>query len=114
VPEIRQTAVFSRWLSGLRDSRARTRIQTRMDRLAIGNPGDVRPVGSGISEMRINYGPGYRVYLVQHGTAVVILLLAVTNEPRIGTSRRHASLHVTSKQRFVGCPTHPGFVLSSR
>ena len=91
--EIRQTGVFSRWLAGLRDSRARTRIQARIDRLEIGNPGDVRPVGRGISEMRINYGPGYRVYFVQHGTAVVILLAGGdkrTQDRDIATARELA------------------------
>ncbi len=57
-----------------RDRRARARIQARIDRLVIGNPGDVKPVGSGISEMRIDYGPGYRVYFIERGTALVILL----------------------------------------
>ncbi len=74
MPEIRQTAVFARWLGSLRDGRARTRIQARIDRLEIGNPGDVRPVGGGVSELRIDYGPGYRVYFVGRGEALVILL----------------------------------------
>jgi putative addiction module killer protein len=74
MPEVRQTESFVRWLTGLRDRRARARIQARIDRLALGNPGDVKPVGSGLSEMRIDYGPGYRVYFVERGTAVVILL----------------------------------------
>lgn len=66
--------VFDRWLSSLRDRQARTRILVRIDRLAGGNPGDVRLVGSGISEMRIDYGPGYRVYFAQQGHALVVLL----------------------------------------
>jgi len=74
VLEVRQTEFFVRWLTGLRDRRARARIQARIDRLALGNPGDVKPVGGGLSEMRIDYGPGYRVYFVERGTAVVILL----------------------------------------
>ncbi len=74
MPEVRQTETFVRWLTDLRDRRARARIQARIDRLALGNPGDVKPVGSGLSEMRIDYGPGYRVYFVERGTAVVILL----------------------------------------
>ena len=74
MPEVRQTEVFARWLGSLRDRQARARIQARIDRLEIGNPGDVRPVGSGISEMRIDYGPGYRVYFVERGTELVILL----------------------------------------
>ena len=72
--EVRQTELFARWFAGLRDRMARQRIQARIDRLEIGNPGDVRSVGAGVSEMRIDYGPGYRVYFVQHGATLVILL----------------------------------------
>lgn len=72
--EVRQTEIFARWLTRLRDRRARVRIQARIDRLEIGNPGDVKPVGEGVSEMRIDYGPGYRVYFTQRGAALVILL----------------------------------------
>ena len=59
---VRKTETFVRWLDGLRDIRARARVQVRVERLAAGNPGDVEPVGEGVSEMRIDYGPGYRVY----------------------------------------------------
>jgi putative addiction module killer protein len=72
--EVRQTEVFACWFARLRDRRAQRRIQARIDRLEIGNPGNVRPVGSGVSEMRIDYGPGYRVYFVRRGVALVILL----------------------------------------
>jgi len=72
--EIRKTDVFVRWLDGLRDIRARARVLTRVERLAAGNPGDVEPVGEGVSELRINYGPGYRVYYKQQGRELVILL----------------------------------------
>jgi putative addiction module killer protein len=72
--EIRQTDLFARWFAGLRDRRARMRINARIRRLSVGNPGDVRPVGGGVSEMRIDYGPGYRVYFVQSGKALVVLL----------------------------------------
>jgi putative addiction module killer protein len=72
--EVRQTEVFVRWLAGLRDSRARMRINVRIRRLSLGNPGDVRPVGEGVSEMRIDSGPGYRVYFVQRGRAMIVLL----------------------------------------
>jgi putative addiction module killer protein len=71
---IRKTNLFMKWLTELRDQKAIARIQIRIDRLALGNPGDVRPVGSGISEMRIDYGPGYRVYFSQRGSDLVILL----------------------------------------
>jgi len=74
MPEVRQTEVFARWLGSLRDRQARARIQVRIDRLEIGNPGDVKPVGGGVSEMRIDYGPGYRVYFVERGRELVILL----------------------------------------
>jgi putative addiction module killer protein len=72
--EIRKTDVFAIWLDGLRDMRARARILARIERLASGNPGDVRPVGQGVSELRIDYGPGYRVYYKQHGQLVIFLL----------------------------------------
>jgi putative addiction module killer protein len=67
VLEIRKTEIFARWLDGLRDIRARARVQVRIERLAAGNPGDVQPVGDGVSEMRIDYGPGYRVYSKESG-----------------------------------------------
>ena len=72
--EVRETAEYAKWLEGLRDARARGRVLTRMDRLQCGNPGDVRPVGEGVSEMRIDYGPGYRVYFKKLGDTLVILL----------------------------------------
>ena len=72
--EVRQTTEFTHWFSRLRDSVAQTRIDVRIERLLQGNLGDVRPVGEGVSEMRINYGPGYRVYYTQHGPTVVVLL----------------------------------------
>ncbi|HUF43062.1 MAG TPA: type II toxin-antitoxin system RelE/ParE family toxin [Verrucomicrobiae bacterium] len=71
---MRQTEIFARWLDGLRDVRARARMQVRIERLAAGNPGDVRSVGEGVSEMRIDYGPGYRVYFKRIGREIVILL----------------------------------------
>jgi putative addiction module killer protein len=74
MPEIRRTEEFSRWLKDLRDTRARAKILVRIDRLEMGNPGDARPVGNGVSEMRVHYGPGYRVYFVQRGDALVVVL----------------------------------------
>lgn len=74
VLEIRQTAEYAQWFGGLRDRQARVRIQTRIDRLSLGNCGDVKPVGEGVSELRIDYGPGYRVYFVQRGPVVIVLL----------------------------------------
>jgi putative addiction module killer protein len=72
--EIRKTEIFAHWLDELRDVRARARVQVRIERLAAGNPGDVQPVGEGVSEMRIDYGPGYRVYFKRIGREIVILL----------------------------------------
>ena len=72
--EVRQTEIFQRWFNSLRDRQAQKRILTRIRRLSQGNPGDVRPVGGGVSELRIDYGPGYRLYFVQRGSTVVILL----------------------------------------
>lgn len=72
--EIRKTEVFVLWLDALRDIQARARVQARIERLAGGNPGDVEPVGEGVSELRINYGPGYRVYFKQRGRELIILL----------------------------------------
>ncbi len=72
--EIRKTEIFAKWIDGLLDLKARARILVRIERLAEGNPGDVRPVGEGVSEMRIDYGPGYRVYYKKQGRKLVILL----------------------------------------
>lgn len=76
--ELRKTDRFSRWLDELPDLRARARVQARLDRLAEGNPGDVKAVGEGVSELRIDYGPGYRVYYRAQGRTVVILLAGGT------------------------------------
>ena len=72
--EIRKTEAYAKWFDGLSDLRARARILVRIERLAAGNPGDVKSVGGGVSEMRMDYGPGYRVYYKKHGREVVILL----------------------------------------
>lgn len=72
--EIRKTDVFVQWLDALRDIPARARVQARIERLTAGNSGDVAPVGEGVSELRINYGPGYRVYFKQRGRELIILL----------------------------------------
>lgn len=73
--EVRQTNEYSRWFAKLRDQRARGRILARIRRLSLGHSGDVLPVGEGVSELRIDYGPGYRVYYKQQGEIVVILLV---------------------------------------
>jgi putative addiction module killer protein len=72
--EIRKTEFFAEWFNSLRDRQARVRIQARIDRAELGNFGDCKPVGNGVSEMRIHYGPGYRVYFVKRGEMLVILL----------------------------------------
>jgi putative addiction module killer protein len=72
--EIRQTDTYTNWFAALRDRQARARIDIRIRRLSLGNPGDVKPVGEGVSELRIDYGPGYRVYFVQRRKALVVLL----------------------------------------
>jgi putative addiction module killer protein len=72
--DIKKTDVYARWLDNLRDIRARARVLARVERLAAGNPGDVKSVGEGVSEMRIDYGPGYRVYFTRRGNEIVILL----------------------------------------
>jgi putative addiction module killer protein len=72
--KVRETARYARWYSRLRDRRARDLIDVRIERLARGNAGDARPLGEGVSELRIDYGPGYRVYFVRRGPGLVILL----------------------------------------
>jgi putative addiction module killer protein len=72
--EVRQTEAYSQWFNALRDRQARARIDVRIRRLSMGNPGDVKPVGKGVSELRIDYGPGYRVYFIQRGDTLIILL----------------------------------------
>ncbi|MDP2294688.1 MAG: type II toxin-antitoxin system RelE/ParE family toxin [Pseudolabrys sp.] len=74
--EVRQTAEFSRWLRRLRDANAVARVVARIRRMEQGNLGDTRNLRSGLTEMRVDYGPGYRVYFVQRGKAIVILLCA--------------------------------------
>ena len=72
--EVRYTDVYATWFDKLTDIRARARILARVERLALSNPGDVKPVGAGVSEMRIDYGPGYRVYYKRQGRELILLL----------------------------------------
>lgn len=76
--EIRKTARFARWLDTLRDLRAHAKVLSRLARMSLGNFGDVQPVGAGVSELRINYGPGYRIYFTQQGDGIVVLLTGGT------------------------------------
>ena len=72
--EVRKTEAYAKWLDRLRDARARARVLVRVERLVARNPGDVRPVGEGVSELRIDYGPGYRVYFKEQSRTIVVLL----------------------------------------
>jgi len=72
--EVRQTAEYAKWFDSLRDIKARAKINVRIRRLSLGNPGDVKPVGEGVSEMRVDYGPGYRIYFVQRDQVLALLL----------------------------------------
>ena len=72
--EIIQSETFKRWRDGIKDRQALARVNARISRLAVGNPGDVKPVRAGISELRIDYGPGYRVYFMRRGPVVIVLL----------------------------------------
>ncbi len=74
VIEVRKTEAFAQWLDGLRDVRARARVQARIERLIAGNLGDNKAVGEGVAELRVDYGPGYRVYYLRRGRELIILL----------------------------------------
>ncbi len=90
--EIRQTDVYARWFRRLRDRQARVRIDNRIRRVSLGNPGDVRPVGEGVSEIRIDNGPGCRVYFVQRGEALVVLLAGGDRDSQERDARRALEL----------------------
>lgn len=75
-----RTSLFADWIKSLKDDQARWRIQARIERLISGNPGDVKPVGAGVSELRIDYGPGYRVYFTRRGTTIILLLAGGTKD----------------------------------
>jgi putative addiction module killer protein len=93
VAEVGKTARFAQWLDNLRDIKGRARIQARIERLAAGNPGNVAPVGEGVSELRIDVGPGYRVYVAQRGRALVILLA--------GGSKRTQAADIRAARRLA-------------
>ena len=91
--EFKQTETFRKWRIRLKDERIRALIASRLDRLAFGNPGDVKPVGHGISELRIDHGPGYRVYYKRHGNTIILLLCGGTKSTQandIKTAKRLA------------------------
>lgn len=90
--EVRKTGVFAEWLDGLRDARAKARILVRLRRLASGNPGDWKSVRCGVFELRIDYGPGCRVYLTRQGSSVVVLLAGGTKKSQARDIKRAISL----------------------
>jgi putative addiction module killer protein len=92
VVEVRKTKVFADWLDGLRDARAKARILVRLRRLSLGNFGDWKSVGSGVSELRVDYGPGYRIYLTRQGDSVVFLLAGGTKKSQSRDIKRAISL----------------------
>jgi putative addiction module killer protein len=85
---VQRTEVFTAWFDGLRDRRARDRILARIDRLSLGNSGDVKPVGEGVSEMRIGYGPGYRLYFIEDDKTAVLLLCGGTKRTQARDIKR--------------------------
>ena len=90
--ELRKTEEYAKWLNNMRDIRARARVQARVERLAAGNPGDVSPVGEGVSELRIDYGPGYRVYFKKPGKTSVVLLTGGDKRTQAGDIKRGLQL----------------------
>lgn len=86
--KILKSRTFDRWLKGLRDARARVRINARLRNVALGNLGDVKPVGEGVSEMRVFYGPGYRLYFIQQGDEIIILLCGGDKSTQSGDIKR--------------------------
>ena len=98
---VRKTSVYKKWIAALRDSRARYRILTRIKRLEEGNPGDVKPGGEGISEMRIDYGPGYRVYYKNTGNEIIVLLCGgdkTTQQEDIARAKQIAALPLEEEE----------------
>jgi putative addiction module killer protein len=91
---IYKTDVFRKWLGGLKDRRAVARISIRISRLEAGNAGDVKPVGEGVSELRIDYGPGYRVYFVRRGPLLILLLC--------GGDKRGQDKDIAEAKRLAG------------
>jgi putative addiction module killer protein len=86
--EVQKTDEFDKWLSGLADQKALAKIASRIERLGLGNPGDVRPVGEGVSEMRVPHGPGYRVYFKQTGKTIVLLLCGGDKSTQVNDIKR--------------------------
>ena len=98
--EIRQTECFGQWIESLRDLRAKARVQARIERLIGGNPGGIRPIGAGVFELRINYGPGYRVDYQQMGTTLIILLAGGDKSSQQGDIEEALSLARQIKEKL--------------
>jgi putative addiction module killer protein len=92
VIDVRKTNQFTRWLDGLRDVRARAKVPVRLERMSVGNFGDVQPVSSGVTELRIHYGPGYRVYFVQQDVDTVVLLTGGTKMTQSNDIKRAVAM----------------------
>lgn len=92
VVQVRQTEAYAKWFAGLRDRVARARIDIRIRRLSLGNSGDAKPVGGGVSELRVDHGSGYRVYFIQHGEVVIVLLAGGNKSTQENDIRRAKSL----------------------
>ena len=90
--EVRQTAEYEKWFETLKDRTARVRVDMRIRRLSLGNLGTVEPVGEGVSELKIDHGPGYRVYFIQHGTHYVLLLIGGDKSTQARDIRRAKAL----------------------
>ena len=90
--EIRQTTEYEKWFDSLRDRTARVRVDIRIRRLSLGNAGTVEPIGEGVSELKIDYGPGYRVYFAQHGSQYVLLLVGGDKSTQARDIRRAKDL----------------------
>jgi putative addiction module killer protein len=93
--EVRKTSEFQEWLNGLKDAQAYARIETRLFRLGLGLPGDVKPVGKGVSELRIDCGPGYRVYFTQRGMTLIVILAGGDKSTQASDIRRAITLAST-------------------
>jgi putative addiction module killer protein len=96
--EIRQTETYKKWFATLKDRNARMRIDVRIRRMSLGNPGDVKPVGEGVSELRIDYGPGYRIYFVQRGEVLIILLCGGDKSTQAGDIQKAHQLARSVKE----------------
>lgn len=104
--EIRRSTAFHAWLTNLTDSNARARIAVRIDRLALGNPGDVKPVGGGVSELRIDYGPGYRVYYARTDRLVYLLICGGTKASQDADIKRAIEVN-TARAREASAARRP-------